>query len=38
MVKVARTRLSPEKRKKQLLDTASAMIVAEGLQSFTMEA
>jgi AcrR family transcriptional regulator len=38
MVKVARTRLSPEKRKKQLLDTASAMIVAGGLQGFTMEA
>ena len=38
MTKVARTRLSPEKRKKQLLDTASAMIVSAGLQSFTMEA
>lgn len=38
MTKVARTRLTPEKRKKQLLDTASAMIVSEGLQSFTMEA
>ena len=38
MTKVARTRLAPEKRKKQLLDTASAMIVSEGLQSFTMEA
>ena len=38
MTKVARTRLSPEKRQKQLLDTASAMIVREGLQSFTMEA
>jgi AcrR family transcriptional regulator len=38
MIKAVRTRLSPEKRKKQLLDTASAMIVSEGLQSFTMEA
>jgi AcrR family transcriptional regulator len=37
MKKVVRTRLSPEKRKKQLLDTASLMIVSEGLQSFTME-
>jgi AcrR family transcriptional regulator len=33
-----RTRLSPAGRKKQLLDTAKAMIVEEGLQRFTMEA
>ncbi len=33
-----RTRLSPAARKKQLLDTAKAMIVEEGLQHFTMEA
>ena len=33
-----RTRLSPAARKKQLLDTAKAMIVEEGLQRFTMEA
>ena len=32
-----RTRLSPDARKDQLLDTAKRMIVAEGLQSFTME-
>jgi AcrR family transcriptional regulator len=31
-----RTRLSPAARKKQLLDTAKAMIVEEGLQRFTM--
>ncbi|MFT7548879.1 MAG: AcrR family transcriptional regulator [Candidatus Azotimanducaceae bacterium] len=34
----ARTRLSPEVRKKQLLSTAKGMIVNEGLQTFTMEA
>ena len=33
-----RTRLSPAARKKQLLDTAKAMIVEEGLQRFTVEA
>ena len=33
-----RTRLSPAGRKKQLLDTAKAMIVEAGLQRFTMEA
>lgn len=38
MTKIARTRLSPEKRKRQLLDTASTMIVNDGLQRFTMEA
>jgi AcrR family transcriptional regulator len=38
MTKAARTRLAPEKRKKQLLDTAGEMIVREGLQNFTMEA
>ena len=32
-----RTRLSPEARKDQLLDTASQMIIESGLQSFTME-
>lgn len=32
-----RTRLSPDARKDQLLDTARQMIVAAGLQSFTME-
>lgn len=35
---IVRTRLSPAARKKQLLDTAKAMIVEEGLQHFTMEA
>lgn len=33
-----RTRLSPEARKKQLLDTAKTMIVEDGLQAFTMDA
>ena len=33
----ARTRLSPEARKLQLLETAKEMIAAEGLQNFTME-
>ena len=32
-----RTRLSPDDRKDQLLDTAKQMIVAAGLQSFSME-
>ena len=32
-----RTRLSPAARKDQLLDHAQSMVVAEGLQSFTME-
>ena len=32
-----RTRLSPDARKDQLLDTATQMIVAAGLQSFSME-
>ena len=32
-----RTRLSPEARKDQLLDTAKQMIIEAGLQSFTME-
>jgi AcrR family transcriptional regulator len=38
MTKPVRTRLSPEKRRKQLLTTAANMIVAGGLQSFRMEA
>ncbi|MFT5100676.1 MAG: AcrR family transcriptional regulator [Patiriisocius sp.] len=38
MTKPVRTRLSPEKRRKQLLTTAGNMIVAGGLQSFRMEA
>ena len=33
-----RTRMSPEARREQLLDTARNMIVTEGLQPFTMEA
>ena len=32
-----RTRLTPEARRTQLLDTAKTMIVEHGLQSFTME-
>ena len=32
-----RTRLSPEARKDQLLDTAKQMVIESGLQSFTME-
>jgi AcrR family transcriptional regulator len=38
MSATVRTRLSPEARKKQLLDTAREMIVRDGLQHFTMEA
>jgi AcrR family transcriptional regulator len=38
MSATVRTRLSPEARKKQLLDTAREMIVGDGLQRFTMEA
>lgn len=33
-----RIRMSPEARRTQLLDTARSMIVAKGLQPFTMEA
>lgn len=33
-----RTRLSPEARKKQLLDTAKETILKDGLQAFTMDA
>ena len=33
-----RTRLSPEARKKQLLDTAKTIILEDGLQAFTMDA
>lgn len=33
-----RTRLSPEARRAQLLDTARTIILADGLQAFTMEA
>ncbi len=33
-----RTRLSPEARRDQLLDTAKAIVELEGLQAFTMEA
>jgi AcrR family transcriptional regulator len=36
--KRARTRLSPELRKKQILDTAKRLIIKGGLQKFTMEA
>jgi len=32
-----RTRLSPDARRTQLLDTAKEMVIAEGLQAFTME-
>ncbi len=32
-----RTRLSPEARRTQLLDTAKTLVVAHGLQAFTME-
>ncbi len=32
-----RTRLTPEARQDQLLDTAQAMVIEQGLQSFTME-
>ena len=32
-----RTRLSPDARRTQLLDTAKEMLVASGLQAFTME-
>jgi AcrR family transcriptional regulator len=37
-VSYKRTRLSPDARRNQLLDTAKFMIVAQGLQGFTMEA
>ena len=33
----SRTRLSPEARRAQLLDTAKAMVLEHGLQAFTME-
>ena len=33
-----RTRMAPEARRNQLLDTAKVMILADGLQAFTMEA
>ena len=33
----SRTRLSPDARRTQLLDTAKEMVVAGGLQAFTME-
>jgi AcrR family transcriptional regulator len=32
-----RTRLSPDARRAQLLDTAKDMVIADGLQAFTME-
>ncbi len=32
-----RTRLSPEARRTQLLDTAKVMVIADGLAAFTME-
>ena len=32
-----RTRLSPDARRTQLLDTAKEIVIAEGLQAFTME-
>jgi AcrR family transcriptional regulator len=38
MTKPVRTRLSPEKRKSQLLDNASDLVVTSGLQNFTIEA
>lgn len=38
MKHATRTRLSPEARKDQLLNTAKLMIVKDGLQNFTMEA
>lgn len=38
MIAKTRTRLSPEARKRQLLETAKEMIVADGLQRFTMDA
>ena len=38
MTKTARTRLSPEKRKSQLLDNASDLVKTSGLQNFTIEA
>ena len=37
MTAKARTRLSPEARKSQLLTTSKQMIVGDGLQRFTME-
>ncbi len=33
----SRTRLSPDARRTQLLDTAKEMLIASGLQAFTME-
>jgi len=37
-VQRTRTRLSPDKRREQLLETAKTLILERGLQSFTMEA
>ena len=33
----SRTRLSPDARRQQLLDTTQALLISKGLQSFTME-
>ena len=33
----SRTRLSPDARRQQLLDTTQAMLISKGLQAFTME-
>ena len=33
----SRTRLSPDARRAQLLDTAKEMVISNGLQAFTME-
>ena len=33
----SRTRLSPDARRAQLLDTAKAMVISDGLSAFTME-
>ncbi len=38
MTEKVRTRLSPDARKKQLLDTAKSIILEDGLQAFTMDA
>ena len=38
MTQSKRTRLSPEERRMQLLDSAKAIILAKGLSSFTMDA
>ena len=38
MAQSKRTRLSPEERRMQLLDSAKAIILAKGLSSFTMDA